>query len=254
MSLPMLPDAVRLDTQLVEETFSLKDAWREQHPGIKEITHTCASDRSGARLDRWLISTDMIQSVHSTDIYSGLPGDHLGVVVRIQAMTASARGPLPWTFPLQLIDDADYTSELHGLLQRTLEERPVGPDLSHGQRWDALKRGIRDHATEFTRLRKLRQSAMLRTLRDGATQARTAFIANPTIGHAFVRWQQANQALQRHIHDRAQAAAVRSGVLWQHYGEQSTHYFYHLSRQRQQATTMSEVADIWGQTASLDTP
>ena len=240
--------------QLVEETFSLRDTWREQHPDAREITHTCASDHSGARLDRWLLSTDMLQSVHSTAIHSGLPGDHLGVVVRIQASTASARGPSPWTFPLELIDDAAYPTELHDLLQRTLDERPVGPDLSHGQRWDALKRDIRDHATEFARLRKLRESAELRTLRDRATHARAAFIADPITGHALVQWQQANQALQRHIHDRAQAAAVRAGVLWQHYGEQSTHYFYHLSRQRQHATTMSEVADIWGQSARLDTP
>ena len=83
--------------------------------------------------------------------------------------------------------------------------------------------------------------------------SRTAFIADPTATSSLMLWQQANHALQTHIHDRAQAAAVRAGVLWQHYGEQSTHYFYHLSRQRQQATVMSEVADPWGQTSSLST-
>ena len=241
--------------QLVEETYSLRDAWREQHPGTREITHTCASDQSGARLDRWLLSTDLIHSAHSTDIYPGLPGDHLGVVVKIQAgPAASTRGPSPWTFPLELVDDADYSTELHGLIQRTLDERAVGPDLSHGQRWDDLKRDIRDHATEFARLGRLRQSAVIRSLRCRADRARATFIAHPTAAPAMLHWLQANRALQDHIHDRAQAAAVRAGVLWQHYGEQSTHYFYHLSRQRQHATIMSEVTDIWGQTAPLDTP
>ena len=239
--------------QLVEETFGLRDAWREQHPGIRDITHTCASDHSGGRLDRWLLSLDLIQSVHSTDIHSGLPGDHLGVVVRIQADSVLSGGPTPWVFPLELVDDLQYTAELGDLVRRTLQDRPVGPELTHGQRWDDLKRDIRDHATEFTRLSRLRQSAHDRFLRSRASQARTAFIADPTATSSLMLWQQANHALQTHIHDRAQAAAVRAGVLWQHYGEQSTHYFYHLSRQRQQATVMSEVADPWGQTSSLST-
>ena len=182
-------------------------------PGIRDITHTCASDHSGGRLDRWLLSSDLIQSVHSTDIHSGLPGDHLGVVVRIQADSVLSKGPTPWVFPLELVDDLQYTAELGDLVRRTLQDRPVGPELTHGQRWDDLKRDIRDHATEFTRLSKLRQSAHDRFLRSRASQARTGFIADPTATSSLMLWQQANHALQNHIHDRAQAAAVRAGVF-----------------------------------------
>ena len=42
--------------QLVEDTLSLMDAWREQHHGMRQITYTCAADPSGARLDRLLVS------------------------------------------------------------------------------------------------------------------------------------------------------------------------------------------------------
>ncbi len=81
-------------------------------------------------------------------------------------------------------------------------------------------------------------------------------------------WQHANLALRSHIHDRAQAATVRAGVLWQHFGKQSTHYFDNLTRQRQQDTVKSEImrrgvmlhdvrigdSDIWGYAVQLHTP
>ena len=79
--------------QLVEETYGLTDVWRDQHPGERAITHVCASDRSGARLDRWLLSLDVLHVAQQSEIWEGLPGDHLGVTLRLQAPSDSCRGP-----------------------------------------------------------------------------------------------------------------------------------------------------------------
>ena len=240
--------------QLVEDTFGLTDAWREQHPGVRQITHTCAADSSGARLDRWLVSTDILHHVRHTDIIMGLPGDHLGVVITIHSPTGQSRGPAPWSFPMQLLDDPAYVAELTDLVQQTLQQHPVCQTYSHGQRWDALKRDIRDHCTEYSRLDRLRQTAETAVLRRRAAETRRAFTEAPTTESHLSLWQQAHRDLQQHLHDRAQAAAVRAGVLWQDYGEQSTFYFYHLGRQRQLATTFTQVRASSGETFSLSDP
>ena len=240
--------------QLVEDTFGLADAWREQHPGVRQITHTCAADTSGARLDRWLVSTDILHHVRQTDIIVGLPGDHLGVTATIHSPSGQPRGPPPWTFPTQLLDDPTYTAELTALVQHSLPQIPLSRSYSHGQRWDALKRDIRDHCTEYSRLDKLRRSAETTVLRRRAAEARRAFTEAPTADSHLSTWQQTHRQLQQHLHDRAQAAAIRAGILWQDYGEQSTFYFYHLGRQRQVATTFTQVRDPSGQTFSLDEP
>ena len=91
--------------QLVEDTFGLMDAWREQHPGMRQITHTCAADSSGERLGRWLVSTDVLHRVRRTEVVVGLPGDPLGVEMTVHTLASQQRGPAPWAFPMQLLDN-----------------------------------------------------------------------------------------------------------------------------------------------------
>ena len=202
------------------------------------------ADSSGARLDRWLVSTNILHHVRHTDTIVGLPGDHLGVVITpSHSPTGQPRGPAPWTFPMQLLDDPVYRTELTDLVQQTLQQNPVCQSYSHGQRWDALKRDIRDHCTEYSHLARIRQTAETAVLRSRAAEARRAFTEASTAGSHLSVWQQAYRDLQQHHHDRAQAAAVRAGILWQDYGEQSTFYFYHLGRQRQVATTFTQIRD-----------
>ena len=239
--------------QTIEETYGLVDAWRERHPGRRDITHVCASDMSGARLDRWLVSLDLLLLTQQADILEGLPGDHCGVSIHIQSPLDTASGPRPWAFPLTLLDDPAYDSELKSLVQHAVQHGPIHAAFSHGQRWEHLKRQIRDHATEYLRRSRLRESAMLHTLRTRARNARSAFAADPSGQLSLLVCQETNRALQQHIHDKAQAAAVRAGVLWQHYGEQSTFYFYRLKQQRKVNTTLTSITDTEGNTATLGT-
>ena len=81
--------------QLVEETYGLPDVSRDQPPGERAITHVCASDRSGARFDRWLLSLDVLHVAQQSEIWEGLPGDYLEVTLRLQAPSDSCRGPHP---------------------------------------------------------------------------------------------------------------------------------------------------------------
>ena len=123
--------------------------------------------------------------------------------------------PPPWTFPLQLLDDGSYAEELKDLVRLTGEHRQISPELTHSQRWDDLKRDIRDHATEYLRRVNLRTRALETSLRRSASQARLAFTQQPTAPDSLHRWQQCHGDLQQHIQERAKAAAVRAGVLWQ---------------------------------------
>ncbi|KAL3132750.1 hypothetical protein ABBQ32_008605 [Trebouxia sp. C0010 RCD-2024] len=45
--------------------------------------------------------------------------------------------------------------------------------------------------------------------------------------------------LQQHRQQQAATQALRAGVLLHEYGDQSTYYFHHLHRQRQQATVIA---------------
>ena len=69
---------------------------------------------------------------------------------------------------MQLLDDPVYRTELTALIQQTLQKDPVCQSYSHGQRWDALERDVRDHSPDYSRLARLRQTAETAVLRSRA--------------------------------------------------------------------------------------
>ena len=57
----------------------------------------------------------------------------------------------------------------------------------------------------------------------------------------LLQWRQAHHTLQQLNAGASQAAALQAGVVWQHYGEQSTFWFYHLARERREQTVISQL-------------
>ena len=229
--------------QLVEETHGLHDAWRELHPGLRGITHTCASNLSGGRLDRWLLSSSLLPSLGKAEEVLGLPGDHQAVAIRLTSPAGAARGPGGWLFPLALLDDARYVAEARAFITSFLEDTPVTDAYTHGHRWDALKRAIRDHAAVYFMGSKQRARQVARSLEASAQAAKVRFLLSPEAPLALSDWQVAQARLQDYHTDRAAAAATRAGILWRQYGEQSTFYFYHLAKQRQRSSALTSLQD-----------
>lgn len=228
--------------RVVEDTHDLQDAWRELFPGVRGISHTCHASHTGGRLDRWLVPAILMPLIQKTDYVLGYPGDHQGVTLSIASPTAPDMGPGAWTFPLFLLDDAAYVKEMRGFISDFLQDFPVVPGFNRRQRWDFLKRSIRDHSTEFARVQRTRRRLRATALTNAAIAARQQFIAKPD-DCTQLRWRVAHTSLQIHNTEQAAAAALRAGILWQQYGEQSTYYFYHVAQQRARATRFTSVLD-----------
>lgn len=240
-----------LDT--IQYTFGLSDLWREQHPSDRMVTHICPSSMTGARLDRFLVSTDVLLHCTSSSFVEGLPGDHLGASMRIISPQGVAQGPKPWTFPIQLTDDATFVAHLHALVQTYVTDHPISATMSHRIRWDGLKAEIRDYCTEYQRLAALKRSALHQYHVRRAQMAREGFIQSPTDSSRFEALQHAQRELDAFVVKRAQESVAKSGALWQLFGEQSTFYFYHTMQRRKTKTSWTSVTTVEGVDIPLDT-
>ena len=74
-----------------------------------------------------------------------------------------------------------------------------------------------------------------------ASSVRSAYLADPANQRALDELRNTAADLQQHRQQQAAIDALRAGVLLHEYGDQSTLYFHHLHRQRQQATTISQL-------------
>ena len=110
----------------------LVDVWRQQHPDARDFTHWSGSARSGARLDRWLISQQLAAEWGSDS--SILPGpagfttDHLPVALQLQPPGQLPRGaPLRPPFRRWMLDDPQFREAVQGTLQAAATAAGLGP-------------------------------------------------------------------------------------------------------------------------------
>ncbi len=83
-------------------------------------------------------------------------------------------------------------------------------------------------------------------LRVRASQAPAAYVADPGSHHALDALRHTAADILQHRRQQAATDALRAGVLLHEYGDQSTYYFHHLHRQRQQATVITHLQQQQG--------
>ena len=212
--------------RIVETEHQLYDVWRDRHPDGRTFTHAGTAGLSAARLDRWLLSQQLRPWVStawdSLTQTAGYPGDHIGVGVTLTAPGGTCFGRAAWRLPLQILDDEAFCDDMAAMILQYLEAHPVTAQLSRGQRWVHLKRSIRLFASSrVLAAAKMRRQA-LTALEADSRAAQAQYETHPTDAGALLQWRQAHHTLQQLNAGASQAAALQAGVVWQHYGEQST--------------------------------
>ena len=118
-------------------------------------------------------------------------------------------------------------------MPKYLQDHPTSEVLSRGQRWVHLKRHLRLRATAAALHKARARRQALRALETDSRTAQAQYEANPADAASLLAWRQAHHLLQQLNAAASYAAAVQAGVVWQHYGEQSTFWFYRLAREPQ---------------------
>ena len=114
---------------------------------------------------------------------------------------------------------------------------------SRAVRWDQLKAHIQDVARHYCSTFHAGRTAQLRALKERASIARAAYLVDPANQQALQQLRDTAATLQQHRQQQAATDALRAGVLLHEYGDQSTYYFHHLHRQRQQTTVISHLQE-----------
>ena len=225
----------------LQQALGLQDAFRHLHPSAREFTHTATSGSSSARIDRWLVTDSLLPDVNAATVSDIKPSDHYGISLSISPAAAPPRGPGIWAMPPSIITHPAFKILMTAQIQAFMLACPLSAAVSRAVRWDQLKAHIQDVARNYCSTFHAERTRQLRALRVQAGHARTAYLADPASQPALDQLRCTAADLQHHRQQQAATDALRAGVLLHEYGDQSTYYFHHLHRQRQQATIMSSL-------------
>ena len=179
-------------------------------------------------IDRWLVSDSLVSAVSTATVSDFQPADHYGVTLSLSPAAAPPRGPGVWSMPPYIISHPAFKALMTAQVQAFMQAHPVSSALSRAAR-------------HFSSTLHAERTTQLRALKVRASIARAAYLTDPANQQALQQLRDTAATLQQHRQQQAATDALRAGVLLHEYGDQSTYYFHHLHRQRQQATVVSHL-------------
>lgn len=221
----------------------LVDVWRAHHPDRVDATHISASHNTAARLDRWLVSSDMAAWVMATDIEAlqDLATDHFPVslTLRMPPQVLLGRG-LPRVEPL-VYDDPRARSSIQALLRAATASlavgAPPGADVVwwHRTLWSRTKASVLVAALAFQARLRREQLAQRRAWATAARVARQHFMmqaaaGDPAAAAAAILLQTTARLPVVRLLDRAERRLAAEAHLTHSYGERPTFYQHNKAR------------------------
>ena len=106
----------------IQNEFSLHDIWRIKNPNTCSFTWSKSHPFIFCRLDYWLISDKLNDLVTHVDILASIKTDHASIILELEDIKESQRGPGFWKLNTSLLARPDYVEMISNELPNWLED------------------------------------------------------------------------------------------------------------------------------------
>lgn len=127
--------------------FGLCDAWRSQHPSLKEYTFYSNVHQSYSRLDYFFVSRTILKDICKTEIHSINISDH--ALVSLSLIKRNIQSSVNWRFNTSLLKDQAFISYLKKELEIFLEINDL-PEITPCVLWETAKAVIRGKIISYS--------------------------------------------------------------------------------------------------------
>ena len=211
------------------EEFSMEDAWRYQHAGIRRYTWRRRNPLQQSRIDYAFMSTVIINNEEfKTKIESGILSDHNFVKVEV-SFSAEKCGPGIWQFNNSLLEDFGFINLVRTEIQLAADSIGVySGEISRGLKVEMLLANIRAIAMKRSReiARDLRRTENELYKKVNDLEPLIAASPNEQLVHEF---NVAKEELDELKLNRGKLAIIRSQARWLEDGEKPSMYFFQIS-------------------------
>ena len=226
------PNAQKSVLELID-TFELDDVYRDQEPAGRSYTWSAYSNLKQARLDYFLVSTDLAGLVESTQTCAGYRTDH-SLVVMNMIFTHQERGRGFWKFNNSLLSDPAYVKLVKDCINETVDEYKINGDIEHPESLtlsinDQLLFETRGKTISYAAWKKKEQNKTENFLEKEINSLQQSLNVSPC-EETKRKLNQKQNELQELREHRMRGIATRSKADWITRGEKSTKYFLNLEK------------------------
>ena len=212
----------------LKSDFCLVDVFRKQNPKALSFTWSNKDFSQASRLDRFYISSSLLQSVRGNKCFPCSLSDHDFVDLFISPANVSLHGSGVWKFNCSLLSDNDFINTMTVLITSEKEKIPLFDSLEGW--WDNLKIQIRRTCIDFSSRKRRQLLSERNSLTKRLLRAKSAVFAGDRNQVSNVN--KLESALEAVINNECEGAKVRSRARWIEEGEKPTRFFFRLERKR----------------------
>lgn len=242
---PKYKDTVKL-LEDIQEEFDVLDVWRIKNPDKKRFTWRQHNPQISSRLDYWLISRSLFDSVDETDIIPSIKSDHSPITMTIKS-SQNEIGKGLWKMNNSFIDEEKYVGDIKNLINDLKNDNNLGFDKVVF--WEYLKYKIRKMSIEYgkSKAKERRDREMEKESRLKIVEEELDKCDNERQKRELLD-RKANLKTELQLIDdyKTEGLILRSKCEWHEKGEKSNSYFLRLCSKNKVKTSMNKLLKVDG--------
>ena len=220
------------------KTYNLQDVWRSQHPNQSQYTWRNNSLKVQCRLDYWLVSKDLSNSVKDSTIVHYTLSDHSAIILNLQPKEYTQRGPGFWKINNSLLHDEKFIQELSNKIPDFKTKHNYLEDK--GLYWDMIKMEVRGFCVQYTKRKNRERKNAEKNLQTQIDHLMT-LLKTERSKENILKFYRLRAELNAIAEYRTKGAIIRSRTRWHEQGEKNTKYFLNLEKRHHFKTHISKL-------------
>lgn len=219
----------------------LIDVWRHLHP--QEKRYTChKSVRSASRIDFFLLSFSLLNSVVQTGILTCAISDHSMLFLELQ-LESEPVGKGLWRLNTKWIGCQEYKELINQAIDEVLiknQQEKLDPQMA----WEMIKNEITGKSIQFSFQQAKEKNAQILDMQEKIQVLENkadALINTDQLQPLFLQINELKQKLNEFEMEKAKITILNTQARWFNEGEKSTKYFLNLQKQCSNEKKMNKI-------------
>jgi len=227
--------------QNIMAIFNLIDVWRVQHPETAKFTwHSNTRPPIFSRLDYFLISENILNSVNKTEIKAGFKSDH-SIVTMTLSITNISRGPGTFKLNNSLLLEEDYQNIIRNSIKDITE---LNVNANPNTLWELIKGCIRNESIKYSSFKKKMQSKKEQELQTNIDKLENKIknsLNQTIIEEATKEINENKQELDNIVEYKVKGMVLRAKAEMVESNEKNTKYFASLEKKSSEKKLITQL-------------
>ena len=150
--------------KLLQTSEQLTDAWRKLNENLNEYSYIDPSSRGNhSRIDKWLVTDNLVQNITSCYMTQAPAPDHKAVVLMCK-LYQKKRGPGYWKLNNSILDEPEYRQSIEQLYNDIT--RQYSGEVPNYLLWEFLKIKIKEYSISYCTIKSARHKSKINEIEE----------------------------------------------------------------------------------------